>query len=279
MSKKNHWNIFYLLFIIFFSLSIRATTSNCSEIIISGNPEYPPYLWRDKTNPQLLNGVFRYILDDIASQTGRKIKVIYSGPWGRVQKNAFLGQIDMIAGVFYKAERAKYMDYLKPGIHFTGPAIIVNKKKSKNYAKWEDLISERGITVINNSFGEVFDNYARAHLNIHIVPTIGQALRMLEANRVDYLVYEYNAANIYMNQLGITTLKASPIMIPKAELYLTISKESACNTEQIRNMFEQVLINAQNNRDKKMEQYLARAEREMNETQALLNQSNIELNK
>jgi len=173
--------------------------------------------------------------------TGIKIDTIYSGPWGRVQKEASSGQIDMIAGAFHTAERVKYMDYLYPAFQMTRPSIWLNSGSNKLYTEWSDLKSEVGISVINNSFGQVFDTYAKQHLNIGQVASVEQALKMLASNRIDYFVYEENSAKAYANKLGILHLKISPIEIERAGLFLTLSKKSACNTPALREKMGQAL--------------------------------------
>ena len=45
---------------LFVSLSLIATVANaagkCERLVATGNPEYPPYLWRDPQNPKQLIG-------------------------------------------------------------------------------------------------------------------------------------------------------------------------------------------------------------------------------
>lgn len=51
------------------------------------------------------------------------------------------------------------------------------------YSKWADLRGLQGVTVINNSFGEDFDRFARESLKITTVSSLEQALKILQSAR------------------------------------------------------------------------------------------------
>lgn len=241
------------------TLPRAGATPRCHELVISGNPAFPPYLWQQSNNDKVLQGVFTYLLNDISHLTDIKISVVYSGPWGRVQKNAATGDIDAIMGIFYTPERAEYMDYLKPEVHITGPSVIVNQRVNQRYQSWDDLKGKQGISIINNSLGYTFDQFAKENLTIHLVPTIEQALKMLSYNRADYFIYEYNAANAYMKRLGINNLTNTTITINQSPLFLAISKKSKCNNRQTKEVLQHALQKINNKKDLLYPLYLFKA--------------------
>ena len=60
----------------------------CERLVATGNPEYPPYLWRDPQNPEKLIGATVDLLKAVAEDLGVGIEVIYAGPWSRAQEEA-----------------------------------------------------------------------------------------------------------------------------------------------------------------------------------------------
>lgn len=207
---------------------------NCSTLVASGNAEYPPYLWRDPKNPKRLIGANADYLNLLAKEINVKIKSDYSGPWARVQEEMKYGRIDLIAGAFYTVPRLEYMDYFFPAFKETRTVIWVREDSKLNYKHWSDLVGHAGVTVINNSFGEEFDNYAKKALSISHVASLEQALAMLQNSRVDYLIYEEAPGYAYIAKKNLTGLKTLSPSISNESLHLTLSHKSKCNTPELR---------------------------------------------
>lgn len=213
---------------------LSAANTACTTIKASGNAEYPPYLWRASDNPDQLTGAVRFLIDDLANEIGVPISLTYSGPWGRVQEEVAAGRVDMIAGAFFTEPRTLYMDYLYPEFQGTQTSVWVNEEKPFTFNVWHDLKAHRGVTVINNSFGQEFDEFAKSQLNISQVASLEQGLRMVSAKRADYLIYEEEPGRAYAEQLHVQKLITLPTEVTRQNLYLTISKKSACNTPELK---------------------------------------------
>ncbi|WP_220495760.1 substrate-binding periplasmic protein [Oceanospirillum sediminis] len=235
--------VYVLLLLILTSLlspSVRAE-SECKALIASGNAEYPPYLWRSPDDPEKLVGAIAFMIEDLAREIALPIDLRYSGPWGRVQKEVASGRVDMIAGAFFTQPRTEYMDYIYPEFQGTATAVWFNKEKPFKYTLWSDLKILRGVTVINNSFGQEFDEYSATELNINQVVSLEQGLRMLSAARVDYLIYEENPGKAYANQLNIENVAVHNEPVTRQNLYLTVSRVSACNSDQLKEQLAEAL--------------------------------------
>jgi polar amino acid transport system substrate-binding protein len=213
----------------------------CKHMVVSGNPEYPPYLWRDPDDDTRLIGASADLMQLVAKELGITIDVKYVGPWARVQEETKLGHIDMIAGAFFTLPRLDYMDYMYPPFRETRTVIWTRKDAKLNYTKWKDLVGLQGVTVIDNSFGEDFDKYAKASLKISTVASLEQALQMLNMGRVNYLVYEEDPGLAYAAKMNILNLKTMSTPISNEDLYLTISHKSACNTGEMRGLLSKTM--------------------------------------
>ncbi len=218
-----------------------AASPPCPGLVASGNPEYPPYLWRDATDEKRLIGAVEELMQRLAQEIGVPITVRYAGPWGRVQEEVRKGNVDLIAGAFFTLPRLEYMDYFRPPIHNTRTVIWTQATRPFDYRKWSDLQGKIGVTVINNSFGEAFDRYAEKHLRIEKVAALESALRMLSLGRADYLIYEEGPGEAFAAKLGIRGLKAAKIPVSTEDLYLTLSHQSKCNTGALRGRIAQAM--------------------------------------
>lgn len=213
---------------------LHAQAQTCTQLVASGNPEYPPFLWRDTQDDNHLLGANAELMQWLGREIGIPIEVRYVGSWARVQEEVRHGRVDLIAGAFYTAPRLEYMDYFYPPFQAARSVVWMRSSKSFAYKEWKDLKGKDGLNVINHSFGDEFDRFAKTELTMHTVPTLEQALRMLGAGRADYFIYEENPALAFASKLGVTGLKAAANPISNENLYVTLSHKSACNTGDVR---------------------------------------------
>jgi polar amino acid transport system substrate-binding protein len=235
----------------------RADGATCTQLIASGNPEYPPYLWRDPADDTRLIGAAAELMQKLSTEIGLPISVRYAGPWGRVQDEVRQGHVDLIAGAFYTLPRLEYMDYFQPPLHSTRSVVFSQGARKFDYRKWSDLAGRKGLTVINNSFGEAFDRYAEKNLSIDKVSTLESAIGMLSLGRADYLIYEQAPGEAFAAKLGIKGLHVAPVPISSEDLYLTLSYNSPCNTGALRGRIAQAMYKFA--KDRTMDKLVAEA--------------------
>ena len=217
-------------------------SQTCQKLVATGNPEYSPYLWRDPEDDSRLIGANADLMQLLSKEIGIPIEVKYLGPWSRVQELARAGRVDLVAGAFFTTARLDYMDYFQPAFRGTRTVIWTNPKNTFKYNAWRDLIDRNGLTVVNNSFGEEFDAYAKKTLNIAKVASLEQALQMLVLSRADYVIYEEDPGLALAAKLGITHLKTAPTAVSTESLFLTIAHQSACNVGEIRGRIAKAML-------------------------------------
>jgi polar amino acid transport system substrate-binding protein len=239
------------------SLIGQAAVAACSSLIASGNPDYPPYLWRDPTNGNRLIGANAALMALLSKEIGVPIEVRYISSWARVQEEMKNGRIDLIAGAFLTQPRLEYMDYVHPIIATTRSVVITRADSELKYAEWPDLVAHKGVTVIDNSFGEAFDRYAKENLKIEEVGKLDNALQLLAHDRADYLVYEDAPARAFAARLGIKDLKEAEASISNEDLYLTLSHRSSCNDGGMRGKLAKAMMKFHD--DKVMDRLIAEA--------------------
>ncbi|MFT2111071.1 substrate-binding periplasmic protein [Marinomonas sp. 2405UD68-3] len=242
----------------FFAHVQAETGASCTSMTATGNSEYPPFLWIEGENSNDLLGANRLIIDEISRRLGIPIKLMHTGPWSRAQLEVKSGRVDLMAGAFYTNARSDYMDYLWPAFLRTSSVVWKRTGQKLKYKKKEDLIDKRGVTVINNSFGQKFDDFAEKNLDIIFVSGLEQAFKMLIARRVDYAIYEKSPGIAYLNLLDMSADVVSLSPISSEGLYLTLSKGSSCNTPLMRQNLNNVLkeMSRDGFNDKALEQSL-----------------------
>jgi polar amino acid transport system substrate-binding protein len=214
----------------------------CAVLLASGNPQYPPYLWRDPSDEDRLIGANADLMQLLAKEIGVPIEIRYVGPWGRVQEEAKAGRIDLLAGAFWTAPRTEYMDYFHPPFHDTRSVVWVRTNAKIHYTGWHDLIGLQGVTVINNSFGEAFDRFAKQSLKITQVASLEQAIQMLKRSRADFLVYEDSPGQAFLAKLNISDVKMLSPAVANENLFLTLSHKSACNNGEMRGRITRAML-------------------------------------
>jgi polar amino acid transport system substrate-binding protein len=211
---------------------------SCDTLVVSGNPEYPPLLWPSSRMPGHLTGAVPQLVREIAEPLGIRVEVLDVGTWARVQRQAELGEIDLVAGAFITSERIGYLDYVLPPMIHLETSVWVPKSHQFDYRYWPDLKGKQGSTLINNSFGERFDQYATDNLEIVAVRSIEQSFLMAQAGRVDYVLYEQLQGHVKLTRLGLADdFKPLEPAISREGLFFAFPKRSACNSEALREAF------------------------------------------
>ena len=213
--------------------AVAQTGRACTQLIASGNPEYPPFLWVAPDDEKALHGANAELMQLLSREIGIPIVMRNAGPWARVQEAAKAGRIDLIAGAFYTLPRRLYMSYIQTPFYQTRSAVWTRENKALAYTKWADLVGRNGITVVNNSFGEEFDRFAEQRLTMQTVGSVENAMRMLSMGRADYLIYEEAPGQAYANKLGIRNIRVASTPVSREPLYLTLTHQSPCFSPQL----------------------------------------------
>lgn len=223
-------------------MSLPASAENhCASLTATGNSEYPPYLWRKGKNTTDLLGANRIIVDELAKRLEVNIELQDVGSWARAQDMLKTGRIDLMAGAFFTIPRTQYMDYVHPAFLNTESVVWVQKEGGIKFNVKEDLKGLSGVTVINNSFGQAFDEYAKNELDIMYVSSLSQAFKMLSRGRSKYALYEKNPGLAYAKVLEHDDLEVLEPPISSEGLFLTLSHKSKCNTPKLRGELARVI--------------------------------------
>jgi len=96
-----------------------------------------------------------------------------------------------------------------------------------------DLEGLKGDQVLGGSFGDEFDSYAKAHLEMSELTSLAAQVRRLKLGRSDFLISDYHDASKEVAQQAkakgsSAAVVALPLVIARNPVYFAMSKHSAC---------------------------------------------------
>src|SRR5262245_10672332 len=191
--------------------------------VASGHPEWPPIMYR---NGSTIDGAGPALVKKIFDDLGVNVAFPYTGTWDEVQAKARSGEVDVLVAAYKTAEREGYMVYSDP--YTTDPvAIFVAKGKAFPFDSWDVLAGKKGIAMVGDSYGQQFDDFAAARLQLTRVTTSAQAFDMVSRGQGDYLLYSLYAGDDYLKKTGTAAqFESLPKFVDEENFYITISKKS-----------------------------------------------------
>ena len=192
-------------------------------IVISGHPDYPPFMWREGDR---IVGVGPDMAGMILNRLGKPHDNRFLGPWKRVQENARHGKVDLIVGIYLNIEREAYLDVSEP-FYEDPTSVFAVKGNTFPLAGRQDLVDRRGVTLFGDSFGESMDRFIEKELRMIRVYSVDMMIDHLLSGKAEYLFFGYYAVRITANRLGV----GQKLSVVKKDLvvenfYFAFSKQS-----------------------------------------------------
>ncbi len=216
-------------FLLTLSILLPAATPcrSDSTLIISGHPDYPPYMWNQDS--QLL-GIGAELIKTICLELNQKCEMRPIDSWKRVQELVRSGEIDILIGAYTNEDRRSYMEYSIA--YMQDPtSIFVHKNRSFSFTTREDLIGRRGVAMFGESYGQELDLFITDKLQLSRTYTTEAAFKNLQSGQVDYMLWGYYPWLIHAHPLNATTwCEILPNPIVEEGMHLTFSKKSSSRT-------------------------------------------------
>ena len=115
---------------------------NCAQIAVTGNSDYPPIIWRDRSDPSKLTGIAVGILEKVLNELGIEMTTEFQGNWARAQWAAKVGRADILLAPYLTNERQLWLNYFPTPI-MRDPIHIVfradNYKEIDASTFWKDI--------------------------------------------------------------------------------------------------------------------------------------------
>jgi two-component system sensor histidine kinase EvgS len=181
-----------------------------TPLIVRGDMDYPPYEFMHKGRP---DGYNIELLKAVAAVMSIEID-IRLGPWSEVRKELESGRIDLLAGMYYSAERDRNVDFSTPHLIVTHALFVRNSSAVKTL---EDV---RGKTVIvqeNDIMHDiVHDHQLTRTSQIIAVKNPLEALRMLASGQHDCALLSKLQGLYLVDKCHLSNLQAvGPPLYPR----------------------------------------------------------------
>lgn len=211
----------------------KASLPNNRVIRVTGHPDYPPVIWAKKGEKKL-NGVAVELIEKIFSEADIKVEFINVETWGRAQEEVKAGRIDMLLPPYKTDDRLTLYNYSADAFMQDETVVFVEKGKEFKFEIFEDLLKYPGVAIINDSFGNKFDEFDKTNRNITRLPTTEQCFRFVEKDRARYVIAGINSGVSTLARMG---WEGKFVILPKriivTGLYAPISLKSPWNTPEV----------------------------------------------
>jgi polar amino acid transport system substrate-binding protein len=198
----------------------------CVKITATGHPHYPVLAYK---SGDAIVGAVPALVTAIAQKIDVPLESKAMGSWADAQAAARDGKADMIFGIYYNDERAKYLDYVQPPFLYDDVAIFVAKGKAFPFKGQDDLIGKKGVTNKGESYGDDFDAFMKEKLDVTRTDGIGEAFKMLLDGKADYLIAGYYPGLAEASEDGVKDkVEVLDQALLSAEMFVAFSKQSPC---------------------------------------------------
>ena len=214
----------------FAALALTSTAAfaadDCAKITATGHPQYPAIAYQQGDH---LVGAAPMLVEAIAKKLNIPLESKFMGNWADAQDAARDGKADMIYGIYYNDERAKYLDYVQPAFIYDDVAIFVAKGKAFPFKGQDDLIGKKGVTNQGESYGTEFDAFIKDKLEVARADGIDAAFKNLLDGKADYLIAGYYPGTAEAAKAGRKDqIEVLDQALLTAEMFVAFSKKSPC---------------------------------------------------
>ena len=211
-----------------FSLSAgAASAAECRKVIVSADPEFPPFAWYDG---QTLRGASVDVVLTVLRAINLPYELRYVGPFVRLLHSAESGEVDIITELKRTPEREIFLAYAETPIFANPTSVFVRAGEPiKGFSGRESLRGLKGGATRGTRFGGGLDEYVAGQLDVEIGPGIRENFSKLEAKRFDYFISPHYPAMTYLVTSGLEhRFEVLKPYAAEANAYVGWSRKSPC---------------------------------------------------
>lgn len=204
----------------------HAASDTCKQIVVGGAAGWEPISYFDSNGHA--QGISIDILRRYTQENNISLKVHFEIPWNRSIQMLEAGEIDVMAGAYYTAERAMTFIYSLP-YAFDDVVVFQHVDRQFSVQNIESLIGHSGARPQGGSYGDFIDRYAIDRLDMIYSPTGNRIFDILMNGRVDYvLLGRYDGmANISLDGIEQQVIAIEPPLAVN-EVQFMFSRNSPC---------------------------------------------------
>jgi polar amino acid transport system substrate-binding protein len=167
----------------FAACAVPMARAQCTRLIVSADPAYPPLHWYDG---ETLQGASIEIAKRVLEELQIPYEVRFVGPFPRVVKMAEHGEIDMIATLKKTTEREAFLLYPKTPALSNPIVAFQSRAHLFDFHDRNDLIGKKGGITRGNQFGNGLDEFISSKLQVEEANSPDSNFDKLALGRIDY---------------------------------------------------------------------------------------------
>lgn len=213
------------------------------KVRITGHPDYPPIIWFDKKSDKLV-GVAIELVEDVFKDSPYQLEFVPVSTWGRALEEVSQGRIDIILPPYLTEPRLKTYIFSNDPFLMDKTVLFTRKGEKLDVHNVNDLKKYSGVAIINDSFGDEFDNLAaKGELKVSRVSKTEQCFNFLLRGRADYLVAGLSAGISVAKTMGIENeISIHEVPIIQTGLYIAVSKKSKLNNDLVMKLINDKIV-------------------------------------
>ncbi|WP_338791529.1 transporter substrate-binding domain-containing protein [Bernardetia sp. MNP-M8] len=209
----------FLLFFIFYTISLFGQNDSTKKIIFGSDYDYPPYEFINKKGEY--DGFHVDIMRAIGKEMGYEVE-IQLGDWTNIREELEQpkGRIN-VADMFYSEERVAKIDYLPH--HDVVSYIIVRNKKSPTVKSISQLKNQT-IVVTANAIAEEYIKKEDSTIKMIQAVTELHALKIIASGRCNYAIINQYTAHKFIEEHNFDNLAVSEEFVFSKNLSFVVKK-------------------------------------------------------
>ncbi len=213
-------HILTISLILLFSVLPALGTTTAAErprLIVSGDHDNPPYEFLENGKP---TGFNIDLIRAVAEVMGLDVQ-IRLGPWNQVRQDLEQGKVDMLAGMYYSADRSRLVDFSVPHTMVSSGIFVRKNSPIRTFA---DL---RGKEVIVQEGDVIYDLLKENGLTSHVIAVTNpeDVLRLLAFGKHDGALMPSRLQGEYFaKKLGLTNIRAINSELPQLRYCFAVHK-------------------------------------------------------
>ena len=200
--------------------------AQCTKMIVSADPAYPPLHWFDGESMQGASvEIAKRVLDDLKIP----YEVRFLGPFPRILAMAERGEVDMIATLKKTTDREAFLLYPKTTALSNPVAVFGLRDRPFDFHDRSDLKGLRGGITRGNLFGNGVDEYIRDNLSVEETSNPEGNFNKLALGRIDYFITGFYTGMALLLKRGDEErfVAKSPFLVDTPN-YLVVARNSKC---------------------------------------------------
>ena len=219
-----HHGIIFLFFALIILVTLAIPCHAEHKITACGHHDYAPWNWK---SGDAIIGACAEITQELFRRVGVETDLKFVGPWQRCQTLIELGTVDVNICSFVNEKRKEYSQYIMTPMGFNENSVFVQKDKTFQFERWEDLAGKKTAMVLGVSIGQEFDEFLKSNTDVILVSTFFQSFHMLARGRVDFIPVGRHSGLAMRDSFGLENeIVALNTPLLSGSLHISMSKKS-----------------------------------------------------